>query len=102
MPPYSAADDKGRAPMQVENRLLDDLAKVASGALGALGGLRGEVEAQIRQQMERVLSQMDVVGREEFEAMREIAVTARLEQEALAERVAALEARLAATGGAGA
>ena len=88
--------------MQVENKLLDDLAKVASGALGALGGLRGEVEAQIRQQMERVLSQMDVVGREEFEAMREIAVKARLEQEALAERVAALEARLAATGGAGA
>ena len=81
--------------MQVENKLLDDLAKVASGALGALGGLRGEVEAQIRQQMERVLSQMDVVGREEFEAMREIAVKARLEQEALAERVAALEAHLA-------
>ena len=86
--------------MQVENRLLDDLAKVASGALGALGGLRGEVEAQIRQQMERVLSQMDVVGREEFEAMRELAIKARLEQEALAERVAALEARLAATDGA--
>jgi len=83
--------------MQVENKLLDDLAKVASGALGALGGLRGEVEAQIRQQMERVLSQMDVVGREEFEAMREIAVKARLEQEALADRVAVLEARLAAT-----
>ena len=86
--------------MQVENRLLDDLAKVASGALGALGGLRGEAEAQIRQQMERVLSQMDVVGREEFEAMRELAIKARLEQEALAERVAALEARLAATDGA--
>ena len=86
--------------MQVENRLFDDLAKVASGALGALGGLRGEVEAQIRQQMERVLSQMDVVGREEFEAMRELAVKARLEQEALTERVVALEARLAATDGA--
>lgn len=85
--------------MQVENKLLDDLAKVASGALGALGGLRGEVEAQMRQQMERVLSQMDVVGREEFEAMREIAVKARLEQEALTERVAALEARLAAPDG---
>ncbi len=82
--------------MQVENRLLDDLAKVAGGALGALSGLRGEVEAQIRQQFERVLGQMDVVGREEFEAMREIAVKARLEQEALTERVAALEARLAA------
>ena len=80
--------------MQGENKLLDDLAKVASGALGALGGLRGEVEAQIRQQMERVLSQMDVVGREEFEAVREMAVKARLEQEALADRLAALEARL--------
>ena len=83
--------------MQVENKLLDDLAKVASGALGALGGLRGEVEAQMRQQMERVLGQMDVVGREEFEAVREMAVKARLEQEALAERLAALEARLAGT-----
>ena len=82
--------------MQMENRLFDDLAKVAGGALGALGGLRGEVEAQIRQQLERVLSQMDVVSREEFEAIREIAVKARLEQEALTERVAALEARLAA------
>ncbi|MEI6556939.1 MAG: accessory factor UbiK family protein [Rhodospirillaceae bacterium] len=82
--------------MQVENKLLDDLAKVAGGALGALSGLRGEVEAQIRQQLERVLSQMDVVGREEFEAVKEMAVKARLEQEALAERVALLEARLAA------
>ena len=81
--------------MQVENKILDDLAKVASGALGAFSGLRGEVEAQIRQQMERVLSQMDVVGREEFEAVKDMAVKARLEQEALAERLAALEARLA-------
>ena len=81
--------------MQVENRLLDDLAKVAGGALGALSGLRGEVEAQIRQQMERVLSQMDVVSREEFEAMREMVVKARQEQEAMAERLAAAEARLA-------
>jgi BMFP domain-containing protein YqiC len=82
--------------MQVENKLLDDLARVASGALGALSGLRGEVEAQLRQQFERVLSQMEVVSREEFEAVQEMAARARLEQEALAERVAALEARLAA------
>ena len=82
--------------MQVENKLLDDLARVAGGALGALSGLRGEVEAQLRQQFERVLSQMDVVSREDFEAAKEIAVTARAEQEDLAERVLALEAQVAA------
>ena len=84
--------------MQVENKLLDDLAKVANGALGALSGLRGEVEAQLRQQFERVLSQMDVVSREEFEAVKEMAARARAEQEGLAERVAALEARVAVLG----
>ncbi len=82
--------------MQVENKLLDDLARVAGGALGALSGLRGEVEAQLRQQFERVLSQMDVVSREDFEAVKEIAVAARSEQEDLAERVLALEAQVAA------
>jgi BMFP domain-containing protein YqiC len=81
--------------MQVENKLLDDLARVASGALGALSGLRGEVEAQLRQQFERVLSQMDVVSREEFEAAQEMVVRARTEQEKLSERVAALEAQVA-------
>ncbi len=80
--------------MTGENKFFDDLAKMAGGALGALSGVRGEIEAQIRQQFERVLSQMDVVSREEFEAMKEIAIKARLEQETLAERVAALEARL--------
>ena len=81
--------------MQVENRLLDDLARVAGGALGALSGLRGEVEAQLRQQFERVLSQMDVVSREEFEAVKEMAAKARAEQEAMADRLAALEAQVA-------
>jgi len=82
--------------MQVENKLLDDLARVAGGALGALSGLRGEVEAQLRQQFERILSQMDLVSREDFEAVKEIAATARAEQEVLAERLAALEAQVAA------
>ena len=82
--------------MQVENKLLDDLARVAGGALGALSGLRGEVEAQLRQQFERILSQMDVVSREDFEAVKQIAVNARAEQEVLTERVAALTAQVAA------
>jgi len=83
--------------MQVENKLFDDLARVASGAAGALSGIRGEVEGQIRQQFERILAQMDVVSREEFDAVKAVAVEARARQEALEERLAALEARLSAT-----
>lgn len=81
--------------MQVDNKLLDDLARVAGGALGALSNLREEAEAQMRQQFERILSRMDVVSREEHEAVRAIAAKAREEQEALTERVIALEATVA-------
>lgn len=81
--------------MQVDNKLLDDLARVAGGALGALSSLREEAEAQMRQQFERVLSRMDMVSREEFDAVRAIAAKAREEQEALADRVTALEASIA-------
>lgn len=77
--------------MQVDNKILDDLARVASGAFGALTGLRGEIEARLREQFERILSQMDVVSREEFEAVRAIATKARAEQEAAADRIAELE-----------
>lgn len=87
--------------MQVDNKLLDDLARLAGSAFGALTGVRTEIEAQLRQQFERILSQMDVVSREEFEAARELAIQARAGQEELAERVAALEARIAALGGTG-
>ena len=79
--------------MQTENRMLDDLARVATGALGALSGVREEVEAQLRQQFEKILDQMDLVTREEFEAVKAMAAKARTEQEALEARVAALEAR---------
>lgn len=84
--------------MQIENKLLDDLARVASGAVGALSGIRTEVEGQIRQQFERILAQMDVVSREEFEAVKAVAVEARARQEALEEKLAALESRLAGGG----
>lgn len=83
--------------MQVDNRLLDDLARVASGAFGALSGVREEVEGRLKHQFERILAEMDLVSREEFEAVKEMAARARLEQEALEARVAALEA--AAGGG---
>jgi BMFP domain-containing protein YqiC len=84
--------------MQSENKLVDDLAKLFSGALGAAAGLKGEVEARLRQPMERLIRQMDLVSREEFEVVRALAETARGEQEALAQRVAELEAKLAALG----
>lgn len=83
--------------MQTQNKLLDDLARVASGAIGVAAGMREEVEARLRDQFERVLGRMDLVTREEFEAVRAMAVKAREEQEVLSERVAALEAALGAT-----
>jgi len=80
--------------MQTDNPLLDDLARVASGALGALTGMRAEIEARIRDQLEPVLARMDLVTREEFDAVRAMAAKARGEQDKLLERIAALEARL--------
>ena len=84
--------------MQSNNRLLDDLARVAAGAVGALSGIRDEVEARMRDQFERILSRMDLVRREEFDAVQTMAARARAAQEALETRVAALEARLATEG----
>lgn len=82
--------------MQSQNKILDDMAKVASSAMGVAAGLRGEFEARFREQMERLLTQMDLVPREEFDAMKAVAVAAREGQETLAEQVAALEKRLEA------
>ncbi len=82
--------------MQTENRLLEDLARVASSALGVAANMRSEVEARLRDQFERILKQMDLVPRDEFEAIKAVAIKAREEQEILAERLAALEAQLAA------
>ncbi|HEX7005622.1 MAG TPA: accessory factor UbiK family protein [Alphaproteobacteria bacterium] len=84
--------------MQVNNRLLDDLARLATGAVGAAAGVRDEIEALIRERLRRLLDDADLVGREEFEAVKAMAAKARAEQEALAAKVAALEARLDAAG----
>jgi len=81
--------------MQSQNRLFEDMARLASGALGAAAGIRGEMEALFRQQMERVLHEMDLVTREEFEVVRMMAEKARTENEVLAARLAALEGQLA-------
>jgi BMFP domain-containing protein YqiC len=80
--------------MQTENRLLDDLARMANGALNTLAGLREEVENRVRERVERMLADMDMVPREEFDAIKAMAQKARVEQEGLAARVAELERRL--------
>ena len=82
--------------MQSQNRFFDDLARMAAGAAGALTGVRGEIEARFRDQLERVLAGMDLVSREEFEAAKAMAAKAREEQEILLRRIEALETRLAA------
>jgi len=82
--------------MQSQSRLLEDLARVASSAMGVASGMRGEIEQRLKEQFETVLSRMDLVTREEFEAVREMAQKAREEQEVLTERLAVLEAALAA------
>jgi BMFP domain-containing protein YqiC len=80
--------------MQTENRLLDDLARMANGALNTLSGLREEIESRVRERVERMLADMDMVPREEFDAVKAMAQKARAEQEDLAARVAELERKL--------
>jgi BMFP domain-containing protein YqiC len=82
--------------MQTENRLFDDLARMANGAINTLSGVREEVESRLRERVERWLAEMDMVPREEFEAIRELAQKARAEQEDLTAKVAELERKLAA------
>jgi BMFP domain-containing protein YqiC len=81
--------------MQSDNRFFDDAAKLASGVLGTLVGVRREIEQMARAQLERMLASMNLVARDEFEAVKAMAAKARSEQEDLVARVAALEAALA-------
>ena len=78
--------------MPTRSRMFDDAAKLAGGAVGALDGVRREMESLICQQVERILSKFDLVTRDEFEAVKEMAVRARSEQENIAERLKLLEA----------
>ena len=80
--------------MQTSNRILDDMAKMASGAVSAVTGLKGDAEGLLRRQMEQLLANMDLVTREEFDAVKAMAANARANQEKLEARVAALEAQL--------
>ena len=75
------------------NRILDEFAKLMTDAAGAAQGVRREVETAFKAQAERLLNSMEVVQREEFEAVRDMAVKARAENKALAARIDALEAQ---------
>ncbi|MDJ0514503.1 MAG: accessory factor UbiK family protein [Methyloceanibacter sp.] len=80
---------------QTSGRFFDELGKLLTDAVGAADGVRQEVEGVMRGQAERVLNELDVVQREEFEAVKAMAQKAREENEALKARIATLESRLA-------
>ena len=83
--------------MQTQSPIFDEIAKLMSEAAGAVDGVRREAETVARGQLQRLLSDMDLVAREEFEAVRDMAIAARAENERLAALVAGLEARLGKT-----
>jgi BMFP domain-containing protein YqiC len=76
------------------NRILDEVARLVTDAAGVAQGVRREAETVVKTQVERLLASMDVVTREEFEAVKEMAALARQENEKLAARLASLEERL--------
>ena len=82
--------------MPVRPRIFDDLAGVAGGALSALAGLREEMEALVRARVDETIRRLELVRREELEAITELAANARAGQEAAELRLADLESRLAA------
>lgn len=84
---------------QTNNRVLDEIAKLLTDAAGAAEGVRREVATIVRSQGEKILQDMDVVSREEFEAVKAMAVKAREENDTLTARISALEAQLAALKG---
>lgn len=75
-----------------QTRIFDELAKLMTNAAGAAQGMRREFDTLVQTQMERVLNNMDLVKRDEFEAVKAMAQKAREENDALAARIAALEA----------
>ena len=79
---------------QTTGRFFDELGKVITDAAGAADGVRKEIETVVRAQAERVLRDLDVVQREDFEAVKAMAQKAREENEALKKRIAALEAAI--------
>jgi BMFP domain-containing protein YqiC len=85
--------------MQSQNRLFDDFVKVMNGAAGTIAGMTREAEAAMRERAREWIGGLDLVSREEFEAVKAMAVLAREENDRLAARIAALEGKTAAAPG---
>ena len=79
---------------QTSNRIFDEMARLMNDAAGVAQGVRREFDSLFRSQAERILRELDVVPREEFEAVKDMARLAREENEALKARIALLEAKL--------
>jgi BMFP domain-containing protein YqiC len=93
--PFKTAPE---TPMtQTSNRFFDEAARLMNDAAGVAQGVRREFDTLVRTQAERILNDLDVVRRDEFEAAKEMARLAREENEALKARIAALEAKVAGT-----
>lgn len=82
--------------MQSQNRIFDDMAKMAGGALSALTAFKQEMETLVRDRIDRFMAEANYVRRDEFEAVKAVAAAARAEQEKLTARVDALESALSA------
>lgn len=82
--------------MQTNSRIFDDLAKLASGALGTAQGMKSEWENLVHQRIERLVSDMDLVPREEFDAVKAMVVALSEQSEKQAAQIEALEKKLAA------
>jgi BMFP domain-containing protein YqiC len=80
--------------MQTKSRLFDDLAKVAGGAVTMLAGVKAEIDGLVRQRIERLLVDADMVPRDEFDAVKAMAAKARAAQDTLERRIQALEKKL--------
>ena len=78
---------------QTSNRFFDEIGRLMNDTAGVAQGLKREVDAVVRHQAEKILRDLDLVKREEFEAVKEMARLAREDNETLKERIAALEAR---------
>jgi len=81
--------------VQPTNKLLDEFAKLMTDAADVAQGFKREADAVVKSQLERFLSEFDLVTREEFDAVRAMAIKAREENDALSARLSALESKLA-------
>jgi len=80
--------------MQTKNRFFDDFSKVANTAVSTIAGIKNEIQEIVRQQLNKHISSIDIINREEFEAVKAVAVKARIEQDELLKRIKTLETKL--------